>query len=413
MKKQRKKWAAVLLAAMMFCSTAAAQQETSGLEEDFLIEDDGEVLVDNSGADLEELKEKERQESERAARESEEARIAQEEAEKAQKLLLEPADSQRILEHLERLTEWDSPTGSDGELYCVDYLSKQLEQWGYTISQQNFHEGFVNENGIDAPGINLIAERGADTEKRTDDILVIAAHYDSKTNPEEGDPFANEKSGAALLLELARILSYEETDTDICFVFLSGEEDGLYGSQRFAEFMKETFQHRIAGVLYIEEVGYPVSVPYGLKTWDGKENSVGLLLQEKLTERLLTGSEEMIGKWEKLFLSDSEELDMEEYAEGEEGAGMEEVPAWSWAEDQETSQYRFAQAEIEAVTVCQLFSEKDLENLAEQMAQEELETETVLEETDEIPAGQPDPEILAELTDLLASSIGEIMQENE
>ena len=48
--------------------------------------------------------------------------------------------------------------------------------------------------------VGFIAERGADSEERTGDILVLCAHYDSKTNPLSGDPFAEDKTGAAVLL---------------------------------------------------------------------------------------------------------------------------------------------------------------------------------------------------------------------
>ena len=208
----------------------ASAEETESLE-DLLIEDDGEVAVNKSGIDLEELI--------AAERESEEqARMQMEELLEDPQLVLEPARKDKLQEYLEELMKEESPIGSDGELLCSRYISRVMEEYGYTVSEQSFHEGFLNEDGVDAPGVNIIAERGADSENRTNGIFIIGTHYDSKTKPEPQDPFANDKTGAAVLLEIARILSYVDTDTDICFLFLSGEEDGLYGSVNFINSLK-------------------------------------------------------------------------------------------------------------------------------------------------------------------------------
>ena len=245
----------------------ASAEETESLE-DLLIEDDGEVAVNKSGIDLEELI--------AAERESEEqARMQMEELLEDPQLVLEPARKDKLQEYLEELMKEESPIGSDGELLCSRYISRVMEEYGYTVSEQSFHEGFLNEDGVDAPGVNIIAERGADSENRTNGIFIISTHYDSKTKPEPQDPFANDKTGAAVLLEIARILSYVDTDTDICFLFLSGEEDGLYGSVNFIKSLSEENKARITGVLYVEKVGYDSDYPYVLGTADGEENDVG------------------------------------------------------------------------------------------------------------------------------------------
>ena len=137
------------------------------------------------------------------------------------KIDLIDADAERIQVHLEKLMEVEDPTGSEGELTIAAYITEQMKALGYTVEGQAFHEGFLNVNGIDAPGVNLIAERGADTQEgRTRDIFLVVTHYDSKTVVEEGDPYANDKSGVVVLLEAARILAQEETDTDLCFLSL-------------------------------------------------------------------------------------------------------------------------------------------------------------------------------------------------
>lgn len=381
---------------------AGASEEVGGTgsageaaeDDGLLIEDFGEESVERSGTSLEEMKESERRESELAAEAAEAAR-AREEALAEAKLWLEAADPEILQQHLEVLTQVESPTGSDGELICGGYIEQVMEQYGFTISEQNFHEGFLNENGVDAPGINIIAERGADAQERTNEIFIIATHYDSKTNPEPDDLLANDKTGAAVLLEMARILSGVETESDICFVFFSGEEDGLYGSAKFVEFMQEDFAHRVAGVLYVEQVGYGDGA-YLLKTQDGEENSVGRLVMESELSALL----------------------------GQSAPGS----TWIWTADQETGQYSFAAAGMEAVTVTQdVFGEYDIsgpqagEVLAAQGADAKDQGEIAQEQEVDVQTGQTDAEgpsgrenavniyKLADITDILADCLGQVM----
>ena len=328
-------------------------------EEDLLIEDTGEEFIIHSGEDLEELKAAEQAQTEPVTEP-----VIQEET-----LVLEPASSDSLEGFLTELTREESPTGSDGELNIGAYIRETMEGYGYTVSEQNFHEGFLNENGVDAPGVNIIAERGANAQTRYQDILIISTHYDSKTSPQEGDPLANDKSGAAVLLETARILAGLETDTDICFLFFSGEEDGLYGSLRFTESLEEEYRSRIVGQIHIEQAGYGENAPWVLLTADGEENLLGnLLRQEGLTEEEQAESEIQ----EEGSLAETE-------ASGERNS-------WEYRQDDATSIRHLAQAGIRAVTVIQ-------------------DTELSELEADAVPR----TEKLQEITDILAMTAGKIM----
>ena len=226
----------------------------AGSGEGDLIEEAYEGYVEE-GSSLEEY---------RAAEEEEEARIrAQEEEERRLRELmesadiyLEKADPDSIHEYLSSLLRVDDPTGSDGELEIGAYIKQTMAGFGYTVSEQGFHEGFLNANFEDAPGINIIAERGADSIQRTSDIILICCHYDSVTAPEPDELLPNDKSGAAAVMECARILSTADTDVDICFLFLSGEEDGSYGALRFAERLEGELKQRVRAVIYVGPVGY-------------------------------------------------------------------------------------------------------------------------------------------------------------
>jgi hypothetical protein len=74
-------------------------------------------------------------------------------------------------------------------------------------------------------------------------IFLVTGHYDSRnseTNDAAGaSPGANDDaSGTAVSLECARVLSQHRFPATIVFVAVAGEEQGLYGSARFAKMAK-------------------------------------------------------------------------------------------------------------------------------------------------------------------------------
>ena len=94
-------------------------------------------------------------------------------------------------------------------------------------------------------------------------------------------------------METARILAGLETDTDICFLFFSGEEDGLYGSLRFTESLEEEYRSRIVGQIHIEQARLREKCSLGAAdSGRGRKSSGGnLLRQEGLTEEEQAESE--------------------------------------------------------------------------------------------------------------------------
>jgi Peptidase family M28 len=75
-------------------------------------------------------------------------------------------------------------------------------------------------------------------------IVLVTGHYDSRnSDPLDAKGYApganDDASGTAVSLECARVLSKMKFPATIIFLAVAGEEQGLYGSQRFAQMAKD------------------------------------------------------------------------------------------------------------------------------------------------------------------------------
>lgn len=356
------------------------------------------------------------------------AALAGEEVLPEEEVFLLRADRENVRYSLERLLSVPDPIGSDGELEIGSFIKTTMLGLGYTVSEQAFHEGRLNEKGIDPPGVNIIAERGADAEERTNGILILCAHYDSKSFTDEetaGDApidalaiaaqearsgeeaqeasrqvsvSENDKSGAAVLLETARILAQEETAMDICFVFLSGEEDGYYGSKHIAQWLSDEQKSRVQGVICLGELGSEAkdAPVYLLGTTDGEENSLTANVRacaEKLGYgnglRKPAAEEEILA--EALAFAqngvDTEAVSQDETAETGPEAAFDETPAnWSTAVLPAGSHSAFAEMGLPAVCIFQ-DTEETFRNVDGRVTEEPEDTEAVTEADTETETG--------------------------
>ena len=85
--------------------------------------------------------------------------------------------------------------------------------------------------------------KGSDPEAAKH-IVLVTGHYDSRNsqndNVTEDAPGANDDaSGTAVSMECARVLSKLKFPGTIIFLTVAGEEQGLYGSQHFAQIAKQ------------------------------------------------------------------------------------------------------------------------------------------------------------------------------
>ena len=136
----------------------------------------------------------------------------------------------------------------------ANWLMTELKNFGYT--DVNFHSYVEDRHQLK----NVVCQKRGKTDK----VILICAHYDSRmenlNDAEARAPGANDNaSGIAVLLEIARILcKVKELNTNIQFAFFSGEEQGLWGSKHYAEYIQEN-NINLYRLINLDMVGSPPS----------------------------------------------------------------------------------------------------------------------------------------------------------
>jgi Peptidase family M28 len=109
---------------------------------------------------------------------------------------------------------------------------------------------------------NVVATlRGTDPQS-ADRVYVVGAHYDSRVSDvldaTSDSPGANDDgSGTAAVIELARVFARVPLEATVVFVTFAGEEQGLYGSDHFAQLAQENGWN-IQGILNMDIIGSDV-----------------------------------------------------------------------------------------------------------------------------------------------------------
>jgi Zn-dependent M28 family amino/carboxypeptidase len=109
---------------------------------------------------------------------------------------------------------------------------------------------------------NVVATLHGTDPKSADRVYVVSGHYDSRVtdvlNGTSDAPGANDDgSGTSAVIELARVMASHPTEATIVFVAFAGEEQGLYGSNHFAELAQQNGWN-IQGVLNMDIIGSPL-----------------------------------------------------------------------------------------------------------------------------------------------------------
>eukprot|EP01119_Soliformovum_irregulare_P001798 TRINITY_DN1158_c0_g1_i7.p1 TRINITY_DN1158_c0_g1~~TRINITY_DN1158_c0_g1_i7.p1 ORF type:complete len:258 (+),score=41.27 TRINITY_DN1158_c0_g1_i7:192-965(+) len=82
---------------------------------------------------------------------------------------------------------------------------------------------------------NIITILEGSNSTRKNDHYIVSAHYDSiSQNPEKKAPGAvDNASGAAAVIEMARLMAINRPQSTVVFIFYTGEEQGYHGSKRY------------------------------------------------------------------------------------------------------------------------------------------------------------------------------------
>ena len=199
--------------------------------------------------------------------------------------MLEQLDEETMLNYIEDLVEiaekYDVSrlTGTEGCEEARDYILNEFFEMGIDADILNWaaegiippykHLLFVSEN-IEAtlPG-----------KKDSKQILVLMAHYDTTAITPSAD---DNSAGVAAILSAAKILSKYEFNHEIRFVLVSGEEEGLLGSNSYARNSYQTCDS-IVNVVNLDMIGYSST------EIEGDENKVRVYetCSDRITEKII------------------------------------------------------------------------------------------------------------------------------
>ncbi|MCX6998983.1 MAG: M28 family peptidase [Candidatus Sumerlaeota bacterium] len=172
-------------------------------------------------------------------------------------------DGTRAFEILKRQCDFGPRVaGSPASRLCMEFIEKELRQYGLTITRQYFTASSRLQGGV-VTGVNIIGLYQG--ERPTSELLALSAHWDTRPIAER-DPNpalrrrpiigANDgASGVAVLCEIARVLKERRYPGRILFLFFDLEDAGLpgtmeewcLGSQYFASHSLQDY-HITAGI---------------------------------------------------------------------------------------------------------------------------------------------------------------------
>jgi len=149
--------------------------------------------------------------------------------------LVAQVNEQRWFDTVRQLATYNRYTSGSGIATAQQWITAQLQELvqknpNFTFTTQSFPVG-----GTIA--YNIIATlRGS---VRPDEWVIIGGHYDSTSqSPNSAAPGAEDNgSGAAAVLEMARVFVGFNSPSTAIFIFFSGEEQGLYGSKYHASYI--------------------------------------------------------------------------------------------------------------------------------------------------------------------------------
>ena len=147
------------------------------------------------------------------------------------------------------LTNWNRHVSSVDIVSARDWIKNEFDQ----LKPSSLNLQKFNVMGRDAWNVIATFDAGPSS-----DIYIICGHYDAiSERPSESAPGAEDNAtGAAAVIELARVFSKYPKSATLVFATFSGEEQGLVGSKAFVRNLDSATRSRIKAVLNMDMIGY-------------------------------------------------------------------------------------------------------------------------------------------------------------
>lgn len=167
--------------------------------------------------------------------------------------IVDQLDGDRWFADVTTLQEWDRYSYRSEVLTARDWIAAELGALpGLVVSTPSFSLPLNT-------GFNVIAVLTGTT--RPEDIYVVGGHYDAtssscgSSNPAHGAE--DNGTGAAGVLELARVLTANPPAATVVFVAFGGEEQGLFGSEDYVADLTAAGQiGQVQGAVIMDMIGY-------------------------------------------------------------------------------------------------------------------------------------------------------------
>lgn len=144
--------------------------------------------------------------------------------------------------------------GTDNEQKASDFVFNELKAMGYSVTRQDFKHPLLNKKDAFLASSNVIADKAG----KSDQILVLGAHFDS-TGSKKGSLGAMDNgSGTAVMLAVAKQISVMESlPYSVRFIGFGAEEQGKIGSREYLDMLKNEHPEdlkRIIGMVNLDTV---------------------------------------------------------------------------------------------------------------------------------------------------------------
>ena len=179
-------------------------------------------------------------------------------------------DGNRWLADVTTLAGWNRYVAAPGNILARDWLKRQFESLHpSSVNLQKFSVG-----GREAWNVVATFDAGPGS-----DIYIVGGHFDSTSEQVSvAAPGAEDNAtGAAGVLELARVFGGRERKATMILIAVSGEEEGLYGSKAFVRDMPSEMSQRVKSVITMDMIGYT------------KDGSLNVLLETSQEFDVLSG----------------------------------------------------------------------------------------------------------------------------